>query len=116
MTRNLLYMYCGRQTHAIFMVNFILCCHTLIIIFSLWFLDVAFEVGGDSGVEYLVLQVHYGKVDNFIGELSRLACIALNKAFASSGLVTMSNIKNGYRRKWMPEYDSFCCLSTLSVS
>ncbi|KAL9986000.1 hypothetical protein ACROYT_G000053 [Oculina patagonica] len=27
--------------------------------------DVAFEVGGDSGVNYLVLQVHYGKVDNF---------------------------------------------------
>ncbi|KAJ7339645.1 hypothetical protein OS493_006052 [Desmophyllum pertusum] len=27
--------------------------------------DVAFEVGGDSGADYLVLQVHYGKVDTF---------------------------------------------------
>ena len=37
----------------------------------LLFSDVAFEVGGDSGVSYLVLQVHYGKVDNFKGELIR---------------------------------------------
>ena len=50
--------------------------------FALWFLDVAFEVGGKSGVNYLVLQVHYGKVDNFVGELAGLhACIiAFNKA------------------------------------
>ena len=27
-------------------------------------------MGGNSGVGYLVLQVHYGKVDNFVGELS----------------------------------------------
>ena len=40
--------------------------------FAFWFLDVAFEVGGKSGVNYLVLQVHYGKVDNFVGELAGL--------------------------------------------
>jgi len=28
--------------------------------------DVAFEVGGDSGVNYLVLQVHYKTVDHFL--------------------------------------------------
>lgn len=32
--------------------------------------DVAFEVGGDSGVNYLVLQVHYGKVDKFVAHSS----------------------------------------------
>ena len=29
-------------------------------------------MGGKSGVNYLVLQVHYGKVDNFVGELAGL--------------------------------------------
>jgi len=29
-------------------------------------------VGGKSGVNYLVLQVHYGKVDNFVGKLAGL--------------------------------------------
>ena len=37
--------------------------------FFLLFLDVAFNVGGDSGVNYIVLQVHYRKVDRFLGEL-----------------------------------------------
>ncbi|KAK2563008.1 Peptidyl-glycine alpha-amidating monooxygenase [Acropora cervicornis] len=32
--------------------------------------DVAFEVGGDSGIAYLVLQVHYGKVDQFVANPS----------------------------------------------
>ncbi|XP_022792772.1 peptidylglycine alpha-hydroxylating monooxygenase-like isoform X2 [Stylophora pistillata] len=32
--------------------------------------DVAFEVGGKVGVNYLVLQVHYGKVDNFVANTS----------------------------------------------
>ena len=29
------------------------------------FLDVGFAVGGDSGIDYLVLQVHYASVDKF---------------------------------------------------
>ena len=37
---------------------------------NLLFSDVAFEVGGDSGISFLVLQVHYGKVDKFNGEFS----------------------------------------------
>lgn len=44
------------------------CCDLIYHAFLL-FPDVAFEVGGDSGVNYLVLQVHYGKVDNFKGEI-----------------------------------------------
>ena len=28
-------------------------------------LDVGFAVGGDSGIDYLVLQVHYASVDKF---------------------------------------------------
>lgn len=77
MTGNLLTVLWHRNKHAIIII-FTLCHHTLIIINFLWtaftlfcflvFLDVAFEVGGDSGVNYLVLQVHYGKVDNFVGE------------------------------------------------
>lgn len=33
------------------------------------FSDVAFEVGHGTAAPYLVLQVHYGKVDKFKGEL-----------------------------------------------
>ena len=76
-------LYYGMQTHMLLsLIIFTLCGHTLMIIFlwttctllffALWFLDVAFEVGGKSGVNYLVLQVHYGKVDNFVGELAGL--------------------------------------------
>ena len=28
-------------------------------------LDVGFAIGGDSGIDYLVLQVHYASVDKF---------------------------------------------------
>jgi len=31
-------------------------------------LDVGFAIGGDSGIEYLVLQVHYASVDKFQGK------------------------------------------------
>ena len=34
-----------------------------------FFSDVAFEVGHGTAAPYLVLQVHYGKVDKFKGEL-----------------------------------------------
>jgi len=62
------------------------------------FLDVAFEVGGDSGVNYLVLQVHYKTVDHFLGKL----VISFNGAFVySCHMLTLSVIRNGHRRKWM---------------
>ncbi|XP_077862959.1 putative peptidylglycine alpha-hydroxylating monooxygenase 1 [Saccoglossus kowalevskii] len=32
--------------------------------------DVGFKVGGDTGVDYLVLQVHYGIVDKFVKDKS----------------------------------------------
>ena len=44
-------------------------CCALNLLFLLLCLDVVFEVGGDSGVSYLVLQVHYKKIDHFLGEL-----------------------------------------------
>jgi len=60
--------------------------------------DVAFEVGGDSGVNYLVLQVHYKTVDHFLGKL----VISFNGAFVySCHMLTLSVIRNGHRRKWM---------------
>lgn len=59
------------------------------------YLDVAFKVGGDSGVNYIVLQVHYKKVDHFLGEL----IISFNRAFAySCHLLTLPCIK-----KWSQE-------------
>ncbi|XP_068693201.1 peptidyl-glycine alpha-amidating monooxygenase B-like isoform X3 [Montipora foliosa] len=46
--------------------------------------DVAFEVGGDSGIAYLVLQVHYGKVDQFVANpsLKDNSGVDLNTSFA----------------------------------
>ena len=32
--------------------------------------DIGFEVGGDTGIDYLVLQVHYAHVDKFEGKYS----------------------------------------------
>jgi len=32
---------------------------------------VGFEVGGNSGINYLVLQVHYASVDSFRGKTQR---------------------------------------------
>lgn len=32
---------------------------------------VGFEVGGNSGINYLVLQVHYASVDSFQGKIQR---------------------------------------------
>ena len=49
-------------------------------------------MGGDSGVNYIVLQVHYKKVDHFLGEL----IISFNGAFAyPCHLPTLPIIKNG---------------------
>ena len=32
--------------------------------------DVGFAVGGNSGINYLVLQVHYASVDSFRGKIT----------------------------------------------
>lgn len=59
------------------------------------YLDVAFKVGGDSGKNYIVLQVHYKKVDHFLGEL----IVSFNGAFAySCHLPTLPVIKNGHKK------------------
>ena len=50
---------------SLIVINFFVNFNVMI---QLFFLDVAFEVGGDSGIAYLVLQVHYGKVDQFVGK------------------------------------------------
>lgn len=34
--------------------------------------DVGFAVGGDSGINYLVLQVHYASVDSFRGKMTNI--------------------------------------------
>jgi len=34
--------------------------------------DVGFAVGGNSGINYLVLQVHYASVDSFRGKMTNI--------------------------------------------
>ena len=38
-------------------------------------IDVGFAVGGDSGINYVVLQVHYAAVDSFQGETTNMKFI-----------------------------------------
>ena len=45
--------------------------------------DVAFEVGHGTAAPYLVLQVHYGKVDKFKGELVIIIIHASEVAFTT---------------------------------
>lgn len=41
--------------------------------FFFFFPDVGFKVGGDTRINYFVLQIHYGDVNNFRGKHSNIA-------------------------------------------
>ena len=71
------------------------------------FSDVAFEVGGDSGISFLVLQVHYGKVDKFNGEFSFFLCVL--EYFLSS-------MFNYTLHMWYIYVRAITCISLLKAS
>lgn len=51
-------------------------CNILLIIVT----DVGFAVGGDSGINYLVLQVHYATVDSFKGKVTNIIYVLRDAA------------------------------------